>query len=355
MLDRLLTTDPAQRVRLEQAGLALLLLAVGVLAMQGFVIAGIAPARPVAWWTGVTLAGMVGFFALIRSGASARFGDPSLTVPQMVFALTSGAVAYALLGAGRGGVFPIVMVVLMFGLFAATPRQMRHVAIYAVAIFGATMALMTALRPTVYPWRVELGHFLMVATMMPAMSILAARLARLRERSRERREELAAALARIRELATRDEATGLVNRRHMQELMAQEHQRGIRSGRTFCVAVLEVAMPPEANAGAAESRWRAVAEAAQATLRVADTLARWQGGTFVLLMSDTRAALARTGLERLHEALAALDGGAPPVVEASTGLAEHRAGESVDDTFARADAAHREALAAGGRQIVVAA
>jgi hypothetical protein len=37
----------------------------------------------------------------MRSGWSRRFPDPSLTVPQMLYAISCGAVAYALLGAGR--------------------------------------------------------------------------------------------------------------------------------------------------------------------------------------------------------------------------------------------------------------
>ena len=45
------------------------------------------------WWSAGTLLGMLLFYALIRSGWSRRRADPSLTVPQMVFALASGAVA----------------------------------------------------------------------------------------------------------------------------------------------------------------------------------------------------------------------------------------------------------------------
>ena len=112
----------------------------------------------------------------------------------MLFALTSGAAAYALLGAGRGAVFPMVMVVLMFGMFIASPRQMRWVSAYAVLLFGAAMALMAVLQPAAYPWRIEIGHFLLVATMMPGMSLLAARLSRLRQRARQQRADLATCL-----------------------------------------------------------------------------------------------------------------------------------------------------------------
>ena len=216
----LLSTDPLQRRRLEQAGLAMGLLAAGVIGMHYFVWSGVAPARPVWWWSAGTLCGMVLFFVLIRSGVSARFAEPSLTVPQMVFALTSAAIAYALLGAGRGAVFPVVMVILMFGMFVATPSQMRWVSVYAVLLFGATMALSAAFRPGVYPPRIELGHFLLVATMMPAASLAGgAAVADAGAFAPAAAGELAQALARLRENTTRDELTGLVNRRHMLNLI----------------------------------------------------------------------------------------------------------------------------------------
>jgi diguanylate cyclase (GGDEF)-like protein len=360
LLDLLLTTDPVQRVRLAQAGLAMLMLAAGVIAMHYFVTAGIAPAGPVAWWTAVSLGGMLVFFALIRSGWSARLAEPSLTVAQIVYAVTCGAGAYALLGPARGGVFPLVMVVLMFGMFAATPRQMIGVSAYAVVLFGGVMLAMAMARPREYPLAVEAGHFLMVATMVPAAAVLAARVARMRQRLRLRRDELAGALERIRELATHDELTGLINRRHMRELMAQEHQRCIRSGQTFCLAKLDIDRFKRVNDAhghqVADQVLRSLAQEAARQVRGADLVARWDGEEFMLMLPDTRAALARGGVERLIQKLGALrilHGDQTVAVTLSGGLTEHRAGESVEQTLDRVAAALAEAKGEGGNQVRV--
>ncbi|MDQ2780775.1 MAG: diguanylate cyclase [Pseudomonadota bacterium] len=360
--DLLLSSDPLQRRRLEQAALAMGLLAAGVVGMHYFVWSGVAPAGPVAWWSAGTLAGMVFFFALIRSGVAARFADPSLTVPQMLYALTSSAVAYALLGAGRGAVFPVVMVILMFGMFVATPSQMRWVCVYAVLLFGATMALSATNRPGVYVPRIEFGHFLLVATMMPAACLLSARLSQMRCRSRQQRVELAQALARLRENTTRDELTGIANRRHMQTLIEQEHQRCIRSGQTFCLALLDLDRfkPVNQTHGYAvgDAVLRAVAQEALRHIRTSDTLGRWGGALFVLMMSDTRAPLARGGLERLHGKLSALrilHGSTALGVTLSAGLVEHHAGETVEQTLARAERALQDARAQGRDRVVAAA
>jgi len=362
LLDLLLTTDPAQRVRLAQAGLAMVVMTAGVIAMHYFVWVGVAAQGPVLWWSLLTLAGMAGFYALIRGGWSRRWAEPSLTVPQMLFALTSGAVAYALLGAGRGAVFPVVMVVLMFGMFVVSPRQMRWLSVYAVVLYGAVMAVMVAINPSSYPVVIEVGHFLLVATMMPAMSMLAARLSRMRHRARLQRAELAQALARLREHTTRDELTGLINKRHMQELMEQEHQRCIRSGQSFCLAVLDIDRFKPVNEAhgytVGDAVLRAVAQEALRHVRVSDTLSRWGGEEFVLMMSDTRAALARGGLERLHQkvgALRILHGTAAVGITLSGGMAEHHAGETVAQTLARAERALQEAKSQGYDRVVVAA
>ncbi len=361
LLDLLLTAESVQRARLLQAGLAMVVMGTGVAAMHYFVWVGVAAQRPVLWWSVLTLSGMVVFFGLIRSGWSRRWADPTLTVPQMLFALSSGAVAYTLLGAGRGAVFPVVMVVLMFGMFVVSPRQMRWLSVYAVLLYGCTMALMAATNPRAYPVVIEVGHFLLVATMMPAMSMLAARLSRMRHRSRLQRAELAQALARLREHTTRDELTGLINKRHMQELMDQEHQRCVRSGQSFCLAVLDIDRFKPVNEAhgytVGDAVLRAVAQESLRHVRVSDTLSRWGGEEFVLMMSDTRAALARGGLERLHQkvgALRILHGTAAVGITLSAGMAEHHAGESVAQTLARAERALQEAKSQGYDRVVVA-
>jgi diguanylate cyclase (GGDEF)-like protein len=326
---------------------------VSVIAMQFFVWAGVARPWPVALWTLFSLAGMVVLFTLIRSGWSRRWEDPSLTVPQMVFALTCGAMAYTMLGPARGSVFPIFMVILMFGMFVVSPMHMVWVSVYAVALFGVTAGAMSWLDPARYPAAVEFGHFLMVATMVPTVSVLAVRLSRMRERLRRRRQELADALAQIRELVTRDELTGLINRRHMQELIEHEHQRCTRSGQTFCLAKLDIdrfgAINDAHGYAVGDAVLRAVAQEALQHVRSSDVLARWGGEEFMLMLPDTRAALVRGGIERLQQRVAALrivHGAHTLSVTLSAGIAERHAGESIEQTIERAGASLADAKGA---------
>jgi diguanylate cyclase len=359
--DTLLTTDRVQRLRLAQTGLAMALMAFSVAVLV--YAAGFAgtPAPIVTAWSAISLAGLAAFFIAIRSGWSRRLADPSMTLAQMVFAIACGAAAYAMAGAMRGSAFPVLMVILLFGMFNLQPRAMGWVGLYAVVLFGATMALMAWRQPQVYLPAVELGHFLMLAGMLPAVSLLAARLARLRERNRRHRHELALALTRIQALATRDELTGLINRRHMVDLLEQERQRCVRSGRGFCVALLDIDHFKRINDrhghAAGDTVLRCFAREALAAIRLTDVLARWGGEEFVLLLPDARLPPAGGGVERLRqriESATLLDADAALRVTVSAGLTQHIAGEAVSDTLARADRALYDAKAGGRNRVVVA-
>ena len=128
--------------------------------------------------------------------------------------------------------------------------------------------------------------------------------------------DLAKALARIQELATRDELTGLINRRHMLELLEQERQRCVRSGRHVLRRAdrrrpLQAANDAAGHA-AGDEVLRAFARESLNVIRLADVLARWGGDEFVLLLTDTSApARPRRRLERLRQRAASLRSATP--------------------------------------------
>ncbi len=360
LADWLLTTDPDQRLRLAQAGLALLLMGLSVLVMQYAVWVAKAPAAPVFWWNLLSLGGLIGFYVLIRSGWSRRLPDPALTVPQMLYAISSAAAGYALAGPVRGAIFPILAVILMFGMFQLRARSALWLSLYALLLLGLVMLVMAIRRPEVYRPAVEFGHFLMLAFMLPSVSLLAGRLSQIRRRLAVQKQELQLALEKIQTMATRDELTGLLNRRRMQELLEQEVLRSRRSGRGFCLALLDLDHFKRINDGhghsAGDTVLRAFAPAALAAIRAADVLARWGGEEFVLLLTDTALPAARAGAERLR---LQVEGLLIPVsaqalgITVSIGLTEYRGGETLVQLLERADLLLYEAKAQGRNRVEV--
>jgi diguanylate cyclase (GGDEF)-like protein len=311
------------------------------------------------WLTLFNLSGGLGFYLLVRTGASMRLSsEPSLTLPQMVFAIVSITWSYAITGPARGAVISIMILVIMFGMFILQPRQARALALLAIVLLGATMLWRALTVPQRYAPRQELIHFVFAALVLGSTSTLAIRLGRLRARLAAQKNELTDALALNRELATRDALTGLLNRRAMVELLAREHPRIERGQGPLAVALLDIDWFKRINDGfghgAGDEVLRRFATTVQAQLRAADALARWGGEEFLLLMPGTSVDDARTVLDRLRAAVA--EGGfeqiAPGLqVTFSAGLVAVQEGETQDAAIDRADRALYRAKQGGRNRV----
>ena len=364
LLDALLTTDPRQRIRLVQCGTAGLLMIASATVALVLGWYGIVPLVPFLLWAAVAVPGVIIFFVIVRTGANRRFAEQSLTMPQMLFALACGSVAYGLAGRARGMALPNLMIVLMFGIFVLRPAQLRLLSLIGIVMIGSVMAWKAATEPLVYEPRIELAHFLFVALIMPAVAVLAGQLSGLRSRLNDQKAELAVALERIQQQAIRDDLTGLANRRHMMEMLAQEHARCARSGQSFCIALLDIDHFKRVNDAhghaVGDEVLKVFAGIGSAELRDADLLARWGGEEFLVLMPDTPLALARLALERLRSKVATTpielggEGGLRLAITVSGGLAEYWPQESMGELIERADRALYDAKDQGRDRVVTA-
>jgi diguanylate cyclase (GGDEF)-like protein len=362
LIDLWLGNDSAQRLRLRQTSLAMMLMGISVVVLHYAVHVDQGRRGPLLWaWTAYGLGGMALFYAAIRSGWSRRFADPSLTREQIAFAISAAALGYAQAGPLRGACFPVLTLILMFGMFQLRARNAYALSLFALAWFGLVMGAMAIVQPARYPPEVEIGHFLMLACMLPAVAMLTARLSRIRRRLSEQREELARALAQLQAIATRDELTGLPNRRQMQALMDQELLRSLRHHHDFCIATLDLDHFKRINDrhghAAGDAVLHAFAQAGQAALRATDVLARWGGEEFLVLLPDTAMPPALAGMERLRQQIAALrvdlGGGQVVSVTVSIGLTGHHRDDTLAQTLERADRLLYQAKAEGRDRICI--
>jgi diguanylate cyclase (GGDEF)-like protein len=344
LIDALLTTDRRQRIRLAQAWLAFLLTGLCALALHLANALGMVESGPVWWWTGASLAGMFLVVIVIRSGLNERLADPAMTMQQMLYAILCAAWIYTFTGQAHSFVGLILAVILMFGMFGLTTRQVVWVGIYALALFGFVMALSAQRDPDRYPAGGELVYFIMLCIMVAAVGLLTVRLHRMRDRLRRQKVELEGALAHIQRLATHDDLTGLVNRRHMQELLETERMRLERGEQHWCVALIDLDHFKSVNDAhghaVGDEVLRSLSRQAHTLIRRTDVLARWGGEEFVMLMPDTPIGMGATSLERLRAHVSATPlviHGIELPVSFSAGLTEHRRGESVAQTLERAD------------------
>jgi diguanylate cyclase (GGDEF)-like protein len=341
----LLTDDRQQRIRLAQAGLASLLMLYCVGCMQvGAALGIVERGWPLVAWTATSVIGFVAVGAVIRSGLTRRLADPSLTTFQMVYSIACAAWGYAIAGSAHAFTPMMVAVILMFGMFGMSTRQVVWVALYAASLFGAVMAWCSAHDPDRYPPRTDLLVFLVMLAVLAGVVILTMRLHRMRDRMKERSLALQEAVAQIERLATHDELTGLVNRRHMQQLLEEERARSQRDRHPWCVALIDIDHFKRINDAhghaCGDEVLRALGQRAAALIRRTDSLCRWGGEEFVLLLPGATLTTAQSSIDRVREHFHEhpLQVGAISLsLSFSAGVTEHRFGESVAQTLERAD------------------
>jgi diguanylate cyclase (GGDEF)-like protein len=355
LLPLLLSTDPKQRLRILRSLLAASVF-IACIALQAYACwAGLMARSEAETLSALIVVNVVFWYALLRSGLNLRCRDPALTLPQIIAALTIIVGAYATTGAAHGAVMMLLTLVLVFGIFNLKPRAARFASAYTVVAMGVAIVYKIQTDPVNYPLRLEVVHFALVIAIVPTVSSLAAQLSSLRVRLQTQKNELAHALTRIQILATRDELTGLVNRRHMIEVINQHQKRLQRSGHhRFCLALLDIDHFKRINDthghNVGDEVLRHFAQVAQQALRETDVLARWGGEEFLVLLNDTTPEQAHAGIERIREAMADAQV-APSVPELrltfSAGLTAYGDDEPLDHCVERADRALYQAKAAG--------
>lgn len=169
---------------------------------------------------------------------------------------------------------------------------------------------------------------------------------------RQKNRELEQAVSTIERLASRDELTGIYNRRFFLDALHHEKSRADREQQPFCLALLDLDLFKHVNDRyghpAGDDVLRTFVECVQVDVRQADYFARYGGEEFVLLMADTGLASGSNIVERIRHRVAAQ--AFPHVdyaVTVSIGIAEYRPQEAVHDVIGRADRALYVAKEAG--------
>jgi diguanylate cyclase (GGDEF)-like protein/PAS domain S-box-containing protein len=156
-------------------------------------------------------------------------------------------------------------------------------------------------------------------------------------------------LGEVQDLARHDALTGLPNRRVLQEMLPREMARARRNELPLSIAIVDIDHFKAYNDShghlAGDEVLRACAREWDATLRGEDTLVRFGGEEFLVVLPDTEPEQATEIVERLRRTT-------PMGQTCSAGLALWDHGESIDDLLRRADEALYLAKASGRDQLV---
>ncbi len=163
----------------------------------------------------------------------------------------------------------------------------------------------------------------------------------------------------LRDQALRDSLTGLLNRRYFDLAIRREVAASERSGRPFSVALIDFDHFKDINDThghqAGDAALRRLADMLRVMVRSSDSVCRWGGDEFAVLMPDTSLEAANGCAERWRQALAQTEmhtGAAPWHFTVSTGLAAYPAtAQSSEELLRQMDLALYNAKSSGRNRV----
>ena len=228
-----------------------------------------------------------------------------------------------------------------FGAYFFTPAQV----VAHLSLAGAVYALALVELP---PEGDAFEHWLLTMVGVSLAAAVIRQLVSAREGLEAAREQL---LAHTIELARTDPLTGLLNRRAWYERLEEELERAQRSSAPVCVAMLDLdyfkAFNDEHGHIAGDDLLRAIASVWKLAIRPADSLGRYGGEEFALVLPECE-------IERAVEVIERLRASVPRDQRCSVGIARWDGQETPLDLVARADARLYAAKNLGRDRIVAA-
>jgi diguanylate cyclase (GGDEF)-like protein len=188
--------------------------------------------------------------------------------------------------------------------------------------------------------------------------------AQVRERTealRDANERLSETNTQLEQMAWEDPLTGLLNRRGFELRAEAPWQRMRRSGRPFSILLADIdhfkSINDRFGHDEGDRMLVSVSRQLQQTTRAVDLVARWGGEEFVVLLEDAALPGAEIAAEQMRKTLEEMPftvDSEPVTVTLTIGVAECKAGESMEAFIRRADQALYAGKQAGRNRVVCA-
>ncbi|HET7923170.1 MAG TPA: GGDEF domain-containing protein [Gammaproteobacteria bacterium] len=304
----------------------------------------------------LTLLGNLVFFGLFRSGLNRRWPDPSLTMPQMLLATFWVMLLVAMAPRVRGILLLLYVVIFLFGIFRLRRGQYLLLTALALAGYGIIVLRTLVFQGGAEPMSLELLQYAVLIVTLVWLSFFGSYVGQLRDTVTRRNRELREALRRNRELAIHDDLTGAYNRRHILQMLEQEHARALRTARGFGVCLMDLdnfkGINDQHGHLAGDAVLREFVVRVMGEIRELDqvgqgkthheTFGRYGGEEFLLLLPETDAEGSHVCAERIRARIADETlrvEGIEVSLSVSIGVTVYHAHEDIRATLARADQA----------------
>jgi diguanylate cyclase len=302
----------------------------------------------------IVTAVIFGFLIVFRLGLNLRFADPSLTVIQLLAAVFTMLFVVYRAPDTRLAFTAFFFVALMFGMLRCSAEKLAVLGLVSLAALAMVIWRRYSDNHDGEMLRLDMLQFLVVALTFPWFVFIGGRVKRLQRDLLE----VNIKLEDIEEKARHDDLTGVYNRRALMVAMEESEQRANASGEPLSICVIDLDLFKRYNDEfdhlSGDRVLQTFAQSVRDGLRSTDIFGRYGGDEFVQILPHTALAGAMLDAERLRNRIKTLEiplARSMGPLTVSVGVAQYRPGETIVQTFARADGALYKAKQLGRNRV----
>jgi diguanylate cyclase (GGDEF)-like protein len=331
------------------------LIGLHALAMAGFYGLGVVGLRELAVLAGLGAVGCSAFWAVFRTGLYKKLRHRQLKLAMVCTALGSLLGIFYLAPVTQILLAPFAFVAVAYGIFTVPRSTLLAVSAGVLVLYAGIVGVHYAEQQSLALLRLEVLHWLALATSLPAFIVLTGKVQRLYRSLYHASRKI----KNIQEDAQRDPLLACFNRRYILAALEEQKQLADESGIPLCLAVLDLdhfkRINDELGHLKGDEVLRAFARIAQQGVRGGDVFGRYGGEEFLLIFPGTSLLPALNTCERIRAQVEshAWSGSLKGQVTVSVGVTQYVLGESVLEFFSRADTAMYLAKEGGRNQVVV--
>jgi diguanylate cyclase len=302
-----------------------------------------------------------GLMALVLlSGLGRHMKDQSMSLPVVLWSTLGLLVSAYFVDQVRLCVMVLFFAILQTGVFRLSFRSFVSVSSLCVVGYGVIIWRVAALYPEAIDVTAEMIQWSAFTLITVGVVLVANEISSIRRQLIERNSQLGKIVDRIQDMAIRDELTGMYNRRHATERLSKIREMGNRNAFSFMALYVDLDHFKRVNDNhghhVGDEVLREFSLMVRDSLSGKDFAARLGGEEFLVVLVKTDREHGLEMAEKLRDAVTRLQFPSAPGLQmsASLGAAEFKAGETLDQLLARADAALYRAKHGGRNRVCLA-